>query len=517
MPNPPRSIIKSANHAAQYVRMSTELQQYSPENQATAITRYAESHGLEVVKTYSDHGRSGLSINGRSGLRRLIEDVETGSANFNSVLVYDVSRWGRFQDADESAYYEYILKRANIAVHYCAEQFENDGSLTSDLLKAVKRTMAGEYSRELSFKVFAGQCHLIELGFRQGGAAGYGLRRQLVDINGAPKSRLDRGDRKSLQTDRVILVPGPAEEIAVVHEVYERFTSKGESETQIAAHFNHLGIFSDYNRPWTRATIHQILTNPKYIGANVYNRQSFKLKQKRISNPPDMWISRDAAFEPIIPLELFEKSLAVIRARHQHLSNDELLERLKKLLLRHGRLSGLLIDEAEDMPSSSIYASRFGGLHRTYHLVGWNPTRDYSYVEINRALRLMHKKHIDSILEKIRSVSAEIELDERSGLFTINNSFTASLVLARCKETQSHSFQWKIRFDRSLSPDITIAARLNPGNTDILDYYLFQKIDVLWEKLQIRPDNGVAIDLYRFDNLNFFESLTRTVNIGEAA
>lgn len=164
MPLPLRPTTKPLNRAAQYVRMSTELQQYSPENQSAVITRYAENHGLEIVRTYSDHGRSGLNLSGRDGLRQLLADVESGRADFNSVLVYDVSRWGRFQDADESAYYEYILKRANIGVRYCAEQFENDGSLTSDLLKAVKRTMAGEYSRELSVKVFAGQCRLIEMG-----------------------------------------------------------------------------------------------------------------------------------------------------------------------------------------------------------------------------------------------------------------------------------------------------------------------------------------------------------------
>mgnify|MGYP006201013309 CR=1 FL=1 len=45
-----------------------------------------------------------------------------------------------------------------------------------DHAQASKRAMAGEYSRELSAKVFAGQCRLIELGFRQGGPAGYGLR-----------------------------------------------------------------------------------------------------------------------------------------------------------------------------------------------------------------------------------------------------------------------------------------------------------------------------------------------------
>jgi DNA invertase Pin-like site-specific DNA recombinase len=270
MPFSPRLTVKPSNRAAQYVRMSTELQQYSSENQAEVIKRFAASHGLEIVKMYADHGRSGLNLSGRDGLQQLLQDVENGAADFSAVLVYDVSRWGRFQDADESAYYEYFLKRFNIAVHYCAEQFENDGSLSSDLLKAVKRTMAGEYSRELSCKVFAGQCRLIEMGFRQGGAAGYGLRRQLIDRNGISKSQLNRGDRKSFQTDRVILVPGPDEEIAVVRDIYERFVRHGEAELQIASSLNHRGIVSDLRRPWTRATIHQILTNPKYVGTNVY-------------------------------------------------------------------------------------------------------------------------------------------------------------------------------------------------------------------------------------------------------
>ena len=82
--------------------------------------------------------------------------------------------WGRFQDADESAYYDYICRRAGIQVTYCAEQFENDGSPVSTIVKGVKRAMAGEYSRELSAKVFVGQCRLIELGFRQGGGRGRG-------------------------------------------------------------------------------------------------------------------------------------------------------------------------------------------------------------------------------------------------------------------------------------------------------------------------------------------------------
>ena len=205
--------------AAQYVRMSTEHQQYSTNNQADKILEYAQHRNIEIVRTYADEGKSGLSLGGRAALQKLIADVETGVADFSLVLVYDVSRWGRFQDADEAAFYEYKLKRKGILVTYVAEQFENDGSPISTIVKGVKRAMAGEYSRELSAKVFAGQCRLIELGFRQGGPAGFGPRRVLLDQSGNLKSALQRGEHKSLQTDRVILVPGADTEVATVNQM----------------------------------------------------------------------------------------------------------------------------------------------------------------------------------------------------------------------------------------------------------------------------------------------------------
>ena len=257
--------------AAEYVRMSTEHQQYSTENQADAIRQYAARRGFEIARTYGDAGKSGLNIGGRDGLKRLIDDVQRGNTDFAVVLVYDISRWGRFQDADESAYYEYLCKKAGIRVEYCAEQFENDGSMGSDIIKMMKRKMAGEYSRELSTKVFAGQCRLIELGFRQGGPAGYGLRRQMIDQNQQPKSILGRGERKSLQTDRVILIPGPDGEVETVRWMYRAFVEDGKSEAEVATQLNGKGIRTDLGHPWTRATVHQVLTNEKYIGTNVYS------------------------------------------------------------------------------------------------------------------------------------------------------------------------------------------------------------------------------------------------------
>src|SRR5438105_12500783 len=161
-------------YAAQYLRMSTEHQQYSLQNQAAAIQKYAEMHGFEIIQTYSDAGRSGLFLKRRSGLSRLLQDVVGGNQYYRAILVYDVSRWGRFQDTDEAAHYEFLCKSAGVPVHYCAETFANDGSLPSLIMKALKRTMAGEYSRELGVKVLAGQKRLALLGFKQGGMPGYG-------------------------------------------------------------------------------------------------------------------------------------------------------------------------------------------------------------------------------------------------------------------------------------------------------------------------------------------------------
>lgn len=59
---------------------------------------------MEIVQDYSDHGRSGLNIAGRAVLNLLMANVEA-KTNFTALLVYNVSRWGRFQDVDDSAYY----------------------------------------------------------------------------------------------------------------------------------------------------------------------------------------------------------------------------------------------------------------------------------------------------------------------------------------------------------------------------------------------------------------------------
>jgi DNA invertase Pin-like site-specific DNA recombinase len=503
--------------AAEYVRMSTEHQKYSTENQADAIRQYAARRRMQIVRTYADEGKSGLRLDGRDALKQLIDDVQARTADFDTILVYDVSRWGRFQDADESAYYEYICKRAGISVQYCAEQFENDGSPVSTIVKGVKRAMAGEYSRELSAKVFAGQRRLIELGFRQGGPPGYGLRRRLVDQSGVPKGELTRGEHKSIQTDRVVLVPGPPQEVETVRWMYWAFGKEGKTERVIAATLNSGGIRTDLGHRWTRGTVHQVLINEKYVGNNVWNRFSCKLKKQRVRNSPDRWIRADGAFEPIVDRELFDAVQAIIRERSHRFSDDEMLDSLRSLLQQHGYLSGLIIDETEHLPSSSAYHHRFGSLLRAYHLVGFTPDRDHRYLEINRALRAMHPGIVVDTIRGIENVGGQVQREATTELLRINGEFTASIVIVRCRETPAGSLRWHIRFDTGLHPDITVAVRMDQSNRQTLDYYLLPRLDMTVPRLRMAEDNGVSLDSYRFDTLEPLFGLAARTNLLEVA
>lgn len=503
--------------AAEYVRMSTEHQQYSTENQADKIREYATRRGIEIVRTYADEGKSGLRIDGRLALQQLIKDVETGAADFQIILVYDVSRWGRFQDADESAYYEYICRRAGIQVAYCAEQFENDGSPVSTIVKGVKRAMAGEYSRELSAKVFAGQCRLIELGFRQGGPAGYGLRRVLIDQSGSVKSELARGEQKSLQTDRVILQPGPDEEVAIIHQIYRWFIEDSLHESEIADRLNTQSVHTDLGREWTRATVREVLSNEKYIGNNVYNRRSFKLKKTRVVNGPEMWIKKEGAFEAIVPPELFYTAQGILRERAHRFSNEELIEKLRRLFQQRGYLSGLIIDESDGMPSAAAYAHRFGSLIRAYQTVGFMPDRDYQYLEVNQFLRRLHPEIVGQTERMIADVGGAVTRDPATDLLTVNREFTVSLVLARCQLHDNGRRRWKVRFDTSLAPDITVAVRLDDSNQAALDYFLLPRLDFGQPRIHLGDHNGVEFECYRFDNLDYLYGMARRIRIRRAA
>ena len=244
---------------------------------------------------------------------------------------------------------------------------------------------------------------------------------------------------------------------------------------------------------------------------------SFKLKKKRIRNDRSIWIRAEHAFPAIVEPPLFEAAQTIIHDRSSRLSDEEMLSLLRRLHERHDGLSGLIIDEAEGMPSSSSYRSRFGSLLRAYSLVGYRPRRDYRYIEINRQLRRLHPEILAEVESGFGMYRAEVAQNADNDLLTINAEFSVSVVIARCRRTPAGALRWRLRFDVSLRPDITAVVRMDAANRRPLDYYLFPDIDRLSAKVRLAEDNPFAFDAYRFESLEVLYRLGERVQISEAA
>lgn len=102
-----------------YIRMSTELQVESPENQERQLRTYADSYGIEVVEKYADLGVSGMTAEQREQFQTMLDDVESNRNSYSIVLYLDDSRWGRFIDSRDAEYYRMKLERKGVLCQAC--------------------------------------------------------------------------------------------------------------------------------------------------------------------------------------------------------------------------------------------------------------------------------------------------------------------------------------------------------------------------------------------------------------
>jgi DNA invertase Pin-like site-specific DNA recombinase len=461
--------------AAQYVRMSTEHQRYSIANQKDVIAEYAARHAMAVVRTYADDGISGLRLENRRGLQKLLSDVITGQADFETILVLDVTRWGRFQDTDESAAYEFMCRKAGVAVVYCAESFDSESDLLTSVLKAVKRSMAAEYSRELSEKVYRGQCRIAARGYSTGGRAGYGLRRMLIDEHGRPKGILQDGQQKSISADRVTLVLGPRREVGAVRRMFRLFVHKKFSPADIARELNEAGIKTRSGCFWTRNQIMCILTSEKYAGSQVYNRSSFKLQERRIRLPPSRWILTKSAFEPIVPPELFEEAQRRLGRQTSRLSDQQLLQILRQLLMREGRLSLAIIEAEPNVPSFQTYRYRFGSLRAAYAKIGYFPADRIRRAETHTATTEVRRGVVSALLAGLRGANVPVAIVHRHRVLRVDDQFAIEVASARYEPGYTGEPRWMLDLKHRKDADLTLAVRLDRVNRGPLDFYLLPR------------------------------------------
>lgn len=395
-------------------------------------------------------------------------------AKFKAILVFDVTRWGRFQDIDESAHYEFLCKQAGSPIHYCSETFSNDLTLANMIIKTLKRSMAAEYSRELSAKVSAGARRIAALGFRNGGIPGYGFRRLMVSAERIPKQFLVLGERKNLATDRVILVPGPQSEVDCVREIYHMFIADRLSTTEIASELNRRSVPYLFGGKWYQVGVYRVLTHPKYCGCHVFGQRSQILKGPNRTMPRHSWCTVPNAFEPIVTRATFDEAQRIMHSRTFFKSNEHLLDALRALWIEKGRLSQKLISASKDVPSTQTFWSRFGGLRNTYRLIGYSGIQSSPDITVTRKKMAAIKKSL--VGEIVRTFPVDVRVAQnnyRQRLrLRLRDNSVITVYLCQSHQVRDGSLRWWLDTARREVCKLSLVARLDAHNSGFLDFHL---------------------------------------------
>jgi DNA invertase Pin-like site-specific DNA recombinase len=460
--------------AAEYVRMSTDGQQYSIANQQAAIREYAAARGIEIVRTYADEGLSGLRLKNRPGLIRLLSDAEAGPTAYELILVYDVSRWGRFQDTDEGGFYEFMCRRAGIHVEYCAEPFQNNTGTVSSVFKAIKRSMAAEYSREQSARVHRAAVHAVRLGHFSGGSTGYGYRRMLVGPDGKPKWILGKGEYRAIRSDYMVLVPGPPLEVRTVRRIFRLYVQRKYIPQRIADTLNRDGIPNALGRRWRSQTIAAMLRNERYLGNLVYGRSARKLRAataRRMAR--DQWIRTPNAFPALVSQQVFDAAQRRMKTRaHTHWDEASLLARLREIWQQHGKITLKLI-RVEARPDYAVFYRNIGRMRNSYAKIGYTQTWQGRDLAAQNARGDLELKLLSDIARALAEQGHSLEYKRRPRLLKIDKTIVVAVKpLTEERMAVGNNPVWQLNSLAARQAAVTVAVLCDPSNTQIIHYLL---------------------------------------------
>lgn len=437
---------------AYYRHSAQDRQENSIPIQQDQVREWAQKNGVEIIREFSDAGKSGLTSEGRPAFTEMMEEWVKKRTDFSYILCLDVSRWGRFQDIDLSAQFSAECRKNNKQVIYTTIGKPREDDPLYPVYVQFERFRAAQYSRELSDKVWRGCVKITEQGYWAGGSPPYGTRRLLLDEKREPLHPLEPGQRKGIQNQRVTLVEGDPAQVAAIQRIFHEFVDLGQSEYKIAEGLNADGILSPSGRRWGAGSVLGRLQNETYIGTLVYNKTTQKLKTPRRDNPPEQWVRSPEAFEGLVTAEQFARAQEILEERRRKYDPDRMLRQLDALYKQYGVFRSSLLRLQEDMPTAGTYAKHFGS---------WDQAFQSLYGEQrNRARQMVHERicqHVPEVLPY-------------SDFFVLDRKLALSIQPA-VPMPSGYAAYWPIRPDSRQVIDITLGVLLSdPHELEILGY-----------------------------------------------
>ena len=480
---------------AYYRHSAQDKQEYSVEIQQEHVRKFAAENSIEIIKEFADRGISGVAVDDRDAFNEMINVyVEGQKDKFDYVLVFDVSRWGRFQDIDESAHFTWVCSSRGIKVVFSSMGFQKENDLFHGVYLNFERWRAARYSQELSEKVWKGCSKIASYGYWAGGMAPYGMDRLLLDEQKEPVRVLKLGEHKAIHNQRTTLTPGDPHHVDTIREIFKLFVNKHLSPDDIAATLNQRQIPSPGQSVWTRSTVYMILRNEIYAGSMVWNKTSQKLKSKSMHNPLSDWVRTEQAFKPIVAKELFDLAQQIIKETEERLrkkySDADMLARLNALYKQYGTISHSLISADDEMVSPGRYTRRFYSLNMAYQAMFGD---------------IIAKRKAE-VSEQVRKLGHKV--DPRDDFIVINDY--ASMHIQPCVPFPcGYEAYWSFRPDPREKVDLTLGVPLsNNGEFQVLGYAVFPRIMTFRREINIRSNMGDRWDMYAWSLADILASFS---------
>lgn len=432
---------------ALYVRRSTneELQPDSLATQEELLRAFAEREGHCIVAVFADSA-SGRTAE-RSEFQNLINMVSSPHA-VEAVLVRDVTRWGRFENVDESAYWEFFLLTHGVRVIYVEEPFRSDSSPYASLLKVLKRVQAAEFIREKSRMIQYSKARVVRGGYYPGGAPPYALRRAGVRPDGTVAQQFQPGERKAVGNLRIKLMPSGDGEVEVVRRIFNLFVG-GVLRSEIVRVLNGERVPAPGQRGWKYSEITKILRNPAYAGiAKVKCRPSENFPGGETILTPNSWPA-------IVDEDTWTKAQARLDASLHKRTPAGIAEQLRASFEKHG-----FVDKHRreaDLPCWETFLRNFTGGHREALALAYAEkiadARTYVAEELRKTLSVACEPDAETILI--------------NGLLRVQ--FKSSF-----PRLVRGSLFWEFAFEKEEAADVTIGlAFAPPPDVRVVQTFLF--------------------------------------------
>jgi DNA invertase Pin-like site-specific DNA recombinase len=448
--------------AVQYIRMSTDLQDLSPALQKVAIAAYAERNGLTILETYLDAGKSGLTLRKRTAMKKLLRDVVDRQCPFSIILVYDISRWGRFQDTDASAYYEYHCRLHGVDVRYVQEPFSDADSPMNALFKSLKRAMAAEYSRELAIKVRAGQFAAIEKGYQVGTSPAIGFARIAVAKADGSERLLGPNEHKAGYREHVKWVLGPPKEVSIVRRIFDLYANTEIGVVDLAKQLRCEGVTARGGRRMTEWMLYGFLRSEAVVGNFVWGRAENK---KRRSEDDERFRRVSGFVEPIVSRETFDAVQVKLGKRcHVIYTREILLEQLRAALERNPRLRATDL-KAHGCACRETYRKEFGSLAAAWAAGGATyPSSDEQQYAEMIATAHAGARLCTSVASFLVGAGVDCQRHtraDRQGQALLINGKTILRIQVIGKRSRYNTMQWSLRKIYKASFDWVLVVRVD--------------------------------------------------------